>query len=437
MNTPLINAIKENAKVRKHRFCMPGHKGRIRAGKLYASAFFDITELDYSDNLLYPSGVILESERLTAQNYGVRRSFYLTQGTTTGNIICARVIKGLGIDDVLMERSSHNSVYNAIGLAGLTPHFIENRIEDGVPRPLTLEQVKKAYKDGIKAIFFTSPNYFGAVAEVEEICEFARKVGMITVCDSAHGAHFAYSDLLPSGAESFADLTSASAHKTLPCYTGGAYLHVREEELVSRVERELRAVHSSSPSYLITCSLDYAQAVMREKGSMLYARLKKKIDKLKKKSRIEIEKNDDFTRISLVSRSGEVLKQRLGELGIECEFSYGKRCVLIASPFDIRSIKRLMRALSKLNVDPPLAESVSLPHLEQRVDYLTAFQSDVELVSLDGAVGRVSGALVGLYPPAIPVLCYGEEITESAVEFVNKYQSSAYGLAKDKLIVLK
>jgi len=66
MKTPLISAIKKHAKDRKFRFCMPGHKGVKRGMRLFSSAFFDITELDYSDNLLFSDSVILESEMLTA-----------------------------------------------------------------------------------------------------------------------------------------------------------------------------------------------------------------------------------------------------------------------------------------------------------------------------------------------------------------------------------
>ena len=436
MKTPLISAIKHNAKARKVRFCMPGHKGLSKGNKLYASAFFDITELDYSDNLLFADSVIKQSERLTADGMGAYRTFYLTTGATTGNLISALIVKEFGTE-VLVERASHNSVYNAIGIAGLNPHFIENEIKDGIPAPITLDAVKKAYFKGAIALFLTSPNYFGNVAQMAEICEFAHSKGMIVVCDSAHGAHFAYSDLLPPPAHAFADLTVASAHKTLPVYTGGAYLHASNDDLSARVERIRRVVHTTSPSYIITCSLDYSQAVMNERGKAQYNKLFDAINELKKCSPYKVEKTDDFTRISLISQNGEALMKALNNHGFEVEFAYGKRCVLIASPFDISAVKKLGNALKKIHLDAKEFQPLSYTQPDVVVPYQTAFNAPGEYVAIKDAIGRVSGALLGLYPPGIPLVHYGQVITKDVINLIDKFPSSVYGLANGMVYVLK
>ena len=435
MKTPLIDAIKKHAKDRKFRFCMPGHKGVKRGMRLFSSAFFDITELDYSDNLLFSDSVILESEMLTATAVKAERTLYLTSGSTTGNLISALAVKERG-SDVLVERASHNSVYNAIGLAGLNPHFIENRIVDGIPHPLTLEDVKSAYFEGATALFLTSPNYFGRVAQMKEICEFAHEKNMLVVCDSAHGAHFAYSSLLPEASHVFADITVASAHKTLPVYTGGAYLHVKGA-LFEDVERIRRVVHTTSPSYLVMSSMDYAQGVLSQCGERAYKRLHTAVNNLKAISNIKVEDVDDFTRICLISRDGNELCERLKGHGIESEFSFGSRCVLIASPFDIKSVKKLTKVLSKMEPSEPVAGEVAYPKQEVVVPYLDAFNGQGEYVPVHEAEGRISAGLIGLYPPAVPLCAYGEKITEEIIALADKFPSSVYGLANGMAFVLK
>ena len=61
LNAPLYKAVKKYAQKEPMRFHMPSHKGV--GCDLFKSAKFDITELEFSDNLLNPVGVIRESEK--------------------------------------------------------------------------------------------------------------------------------------------------------------------------------------------------------------------------------------------------------------------------------------------------------------------------------------------------------------------------------------
>ena len=184
-------------------------------------------------------------------------------------------------------------------------------------------------------------------------------------------------------------------------------------------------------------SLDYAQGVLSDKGKGVYDKLFSVVEDLKKHSRIKVEETHDFTRICLVSQDGDALCEELKKRGIECEFSFGKRCVLIASPFDIRSVKKLTRILKKIDLPEGEYEVVDECCHNAVVGYNDAFNGEGEYVDLHEAVGRVSAGLIGLYPPAIPLCVYGEKITEEAVALVDKFPSSVYGLANGKAFVLK
>ena len=64
-----------------------------------------------------------------------------------------------------------------------------------------------------------------------------------------------------------ADLSCDSAHKTLGCLTGGAYLHISKnapKDFVDLSKRAMMTFASTSPSYLIMQSLDNLNNILNE-----------------------------------------------------------------------------------------------------------------------------------------------------------------------------
>jgi lysine decarboxylase len=58
-----------------------------------------------------------------------------------------------------------------------------------------------------------------------------------------------------------------------------------------------------------------------------------------------------------------------------------------------------------------------------------AFFAEAETVHVDRAVGRVSAELVAPYPPGIPVLAPGEEITAAALEALDHARAAGVRIA--------
>jgi len=93
-------------------------------------------------------------------------------------------------------------------------------------------------------------------------------------------------------------------------------------------------------------------------------------------------------------------------------------------------IDRLIRALqdmSKRFYDPKL----NLPknHYESinsitRMKPRDAFLAELEKVKLDEAIGRISKEAIMTYPPGIPIIIPGEEITKEIVERIKYYQTT-------------
>ena len=81
-------------------FHTPGHK----------IVGWDITELDYSDNLSCPNGCIKQAQEDVAKLLGADESFFLTDGSTSGILAMLYAAKKLGIDKLAVHYSSHKSV---------------------------------------------------------------------------------------------------------------------------------------------------------------------------------------------------------------------------------------------------------------------------------------------------------------------------------------
>ena len=77
MRLPITEFLKEyDADKEIVRLHMPGHKGK------FADCCDDITEVQGADSLYEADGIIAESEKLTSELFGTRRTFYSTEGSS-------------------------------------------------------------------------------------------------------------------------------------------------------------------------------------------------------------------------------------------------------------------------------------------------------------------------------------------------------------------
>ena len=287
----------------------------------------------------------------------------------------------------------------------------------------------------VSCVFVTSPDYFGRVTRLADIKEFAAEKGAKLVVDEAHSAHFPYSTLLPDNASKYADIAFASMHKTLPVYGGGAALFANDREIYE-ICRRLRAdIHSTSPSYLVMASMDYAQDLMRKSGEDMYLKVKQTVDEFKEQNAVgRVIGNNDFSRlvIKIDGVDCDDVSLQLAKRGIFVEMSYGDTLVLIVTPFNCDKLGILRDALKEVELnrlqDYPDTQ-LNLQHT-QKTGY-TVF------VDADAAEGEVSAMDVGIYPPGIPSIRKGDLIDKSAVKFIKKYSTKLFGLASGKVGVLK
>ncbi len=267
--TPLFDALCKHSNPNPISFHVPGHKsGTIfnqQQNNYYQEILrIDATELSGLDDLHSPEGVIKEAEELLADLYQVKKSFFLVNGSTVGNL--AMILSVCEKDDViLVQRNCHKSVLNALKLAKAHPVFIDPdynqdwKTATGVSKEI-VERAISLYPQA-KALCLTYPNYYGMVYDLKSIIELAHVHHIPVLVDEAHGPHFILGDPFPETAIQLgADMVVHSAHKTLPAMTMGSYLHINSNRINSdKVRDYLQMLQSSSPSYVIMASLDLAR----------------------------------------------------------------------------------------------------------------------------------------------------------------------------------
>ena len=123
--------------------------------------------------------------------------------------------------------------------------YIKGRLKNMIVGP----SGENIYPEEIESVLIVSPTYDGIVSDVEEIARVVHRHGKPLIVDEAHGAHFPFCDQFPKSAlELGADVVVQSLHKTLPCFTQTAVLHIKGDRVkAEEIERYLRIYQSSSP----------------------------------------------------------------------------------------------------------------------------------------------------------------------------------------------
>lgn len=453
---PMMSALLKYNKESNSLFCIPGHKGgkgfKRKVQKKNIESLIlrsDLTEVEGLDNLHNPKGAIKEAEELLAQYYNSTKSYFLVNGSTSGNM--AMIFSSLEEGDkILVERNCHKSIFNAIIMRKLNPIYLVNQLDKEFNAPLgidisNLKEIIKEHKD-IKAIIVTYPNYYGVCCNLEYIVKVCKENDIKVLVDAAHGAHFGSHPMLPENPLKLGvDMAVMSAHKTLPSLTQSAYLHVNDESLIERVDFYVSAFLSTSPSYMLMLSMDYARWYLKEEGNKSYEQLFSRIELFKKdlsnlkflrvldrKQLINSNSTDiDESRIVINLKEGlstSMVEQYLRKNKIQVEMIDASNLILIPSPFNSKEdFKKLYIALKDLDiktVEGKQLKIIDLPIPKQFMRPFEAFKKAKHKVLLRDAIGEISAVNICPYPPGVPIIVMGELIEENTVEMIEYYLSN-------------
>ncbi len=458
VKTPIIEMLADVAAKSAARFSMPGHKGKAAfyGGELND---FDVTELVDVDKLALPKGAIKESEELCAAHMGAEKSFFLVNGASIG--VMASVLSVLKPGDkVLVARDVHMSAINAFVLADVRPYLVYPSFGYGpLPGVLTPSDVKKAVKDipDAKAFFMTYPNYYGLCADIDSIREIVHSAGMKLIVDAAHSAAFDYSEMMPlSPAEARSDIFTVSLHKTLPAMNQCALLCTGAGSGIDPglVQAMINLLQTTSPSYLLLASIDSTLAYMRDAGkerlNSLVLMMEEYITRIEALGGYTCVTKDvpfytgafdrDILRlvIDVTDRgmSGFAASKKLYAKGVTVEAADDMHIILICSVADTKAdFEALLIALNGVKgTNYSITNSMNSKEMVDTFSYKPVMEmreavfGGRENIPLFEAAGRVSAVAVGAFPPGVPMLFPGQEITRDMINGIARLRQQGYDI---------
>ena len=437
MKTPICDFVKQYAQQNALRLHMPGHKGY----SLLGMESLDITEIDGADVLYHPQGIIRESQDNAAKLFGAAKTVYSAGGATLCiqamvHLLGMYAVRNGKAPLIAAGRNAHKSFLSAAALCGADISWIWSKKQvDAVScliAPEVLEQHLCQMEQMPVAVYITSPDYLGNLADIRGLSAVCRKYGVLLAVDNAHGAYLRF---LPEDKHPLtlgADICCDSAHKTLPVLTGGAYLHLSASAprlFFEQSENAMSLFATTSPSYLILQSLDAANAYLEDNYK---ARLEAYISQIAQtKKRLEnvgyVFMGQEPLKLTLDTKAygytGRSLAQRLLEQGLVCEFSDPDYVVLMLTPENGGdALERLEGALLSIEKKPAITQR--MPALERPTVRMTprqALMTVSEPCAVKDSLGKVLGSPTVSCPPAIPIVVCGEEINGSVIRVMEYY----------------
>ena len=430
MNTPVADFVQRYAKAGTARLHMPGHKGRCFLG----CEPWDITEIHGADALYEAEGILAESEQNAAALFGSQRTCYSTEGSSQ----CIRAMLYLavaasGSHTVVAARNVHRAFVSAAALLDLEIRWLwpeESRSLCGCPiSPAQLEETLHSLPEPPAAVYLTSPDYLGGMAQIPALAQVCHQHGTLLLVDNAHGAYLRFLQPSLHPLDLGADLCCDSAHKTLPVLTGGAYLHLSPTapaQLGPLAKSALGLFGSTSPSYLTLASLDLCNRYLAEGYPQRLAEAVERLAELRERLTAagwRVEPSDPL-RVTVAAPRGVTGQELAGQLrrqGVECEYADRDFLVLMATPEN--TPEELAHAAAALGQCPGEANPPQLPLArgERACSIRQAAFAPRETVDAAHSLGRVCGLPTVGCPPAIPIAVSGERLTPEALALFAYY----------------
>jgi arginine decarboxylase len=284
------------------------------------------------DSLLQPRGPLREAQDSASRAFGAEESFFVTNGTSTGNKIVVQALVRPG-DIVLVDRACHKSHHYALVLAGAQPYYLDPYPVQpyAIYGAVTIRELKRALLDlrrrgmleRVRLLILTNCTFDGLVLDPLRVMEetLAIKPDLCFLWDEAWWAHavcaptyrrrtamhaartLARSLATSVGQDPGVDgrddaalletrlrpdpkrtrvrvYATQSTHKSLSALRQGSMIHVYDQEFGGHARASFEEAYmthtSTSPNYQILASLDVARRQVELEG---YERVQSAIEK--------------------------------------------------------------------------------------------------------------------------------------------------------------
>jgi arginine decarboxylase len=464
---PYLDAVVSYVARNPGRFHIPGHKGlgadpALIAALGEAAVLHDVPPSIEGIDVGPEPTPFQRAQRLAADAWGARRSWFLVNGASGGNhAICMTLAHATGRlaagpphrGRVVVQRNVHSSTIDGLVLSGLRPTFVAPEIDRdlGIAHcvtPEALEASLDAEPDAVAAML-VSPTYFGAVARVEELVEVAHSRNLPLVVDEAWGSHLYFHDGLPTGAlRGGADLVLSSTHKIVGSLTQSAILHLGDGGRVDEelVDRSVTLVESTSPNALLTASLDAARRFAATRGEELLSETLPTLERAREQIR-EIPGLDvlderlagrtsvaawDPLRLSvdvrgtgatghriaqLMRQRDDIILELFSENVIVAVFGLGEMPTAPAERL-VEGLRRAVEEIGPADLEKRRAFAEPPPWGPLELAPRDAFLGPQEVVRFEAAQGRIAAESLAAYPPGVPNVLPGERLTVPTLDYI-------------------
>jgi len=448
-DAPLLDAWLRFHERRPTPFTIPGHKQRTDlVGDVVAG---DVPLYAGLDTMKLSTGVLVQAEARAARLWDADFCRFSTGGATHANQAVALALAGDG-DRVVVSRTLHRSLLLGLVLAGLTPVWVRPEVDlaTGLPRGVAPDTVRRALDEcpDARAVFVGDPSYVGTVGDVAGLAEVAHAYGVPLVVDAAWAAHFGFHPDLPRHPLQLgADVMVTSAHKSLPAWSQSALILARTDRVdAARLDAGVEATATTSPAGAMLASIDAARALLQREGESLFgeaiAATRETRDRFHSIDGLVVLDGPgvDPLKLTLVlpgtGADGNAVEQDLLAAGLPIESADRDVLVGMVSLADTPSAldsfaTAVVKSIERHRGTPRAVTGLAAYRIEPvtALPPRHAFFAKSDTVPIDQAVGRIGAELVAPYPPGIPVLAPGEEITSDALAALHQAQAAGVRIA--------
>lgn len=468
---PFVEALESYKEQHFVPFHTPGHKIGVEAPQLLkdwmgAALPYDLGVMYALDDLHEPERELKAAQNLTAELYGANYCWFSINGTTA--LIEAMIMGTVGPDEtIIIPREAHRSVISGLVLSGAKPIYMGCQFDErwGIPLGVSLDDAVKtmdAHPEA-KAILLVYPNYYGVGVDIVNIVKEAHKRGLVVLVDEAHGPHLPFSENLPIEAVAAgADLVAQSTHKSVGSLTQTSWLLGQGDKINQRrITQMHQMLQSTSPNYIFLGSLDMARHQLATEGKVLISRtvdlslyLRNELHKISGITTMEYTDirdqvvNYDCTKVLIDAKelglTGIEFEQMLRKYRIEVELVQSHHVLVLITIGDTKeSVTALIQAVQAIsdtvlskspessnkgndNLQNRSKDSAVLPEPIVRVTPRNAMYANREQVWLQDALHRIAGETIAYYPPGIPCVAVGEEISSSVLQYIENRKALGY-----------
>ena len=429
-------------------FRAPGHKGRrIRLDQSGYSDFYNNmlandVQLPFESQESEEVQALIKSTQEYYQDlYGVEHTELVTKGAGYGVMLSIMACVAGG-GRIVMGRDSCPEAFNALRLGNIDPIYISPDFNEKYRTcdAVTADKVKAACRANpdAAAVFITSPNKYGMIADIDSIANAAHEFNMILIVDQTYGAHLKFADAVKNvrtaAEDCGADVVISGIGKTLLGQAGTAIINICSDRVeIDKFADLQEQMNSSDESYFALGSLCTNEKIIRRHGGDIIQAwmddLSFAYKELSAISGLDVIKarNLDPTAINIslakLGVSGEELYDALVAKSILPELVHGDYVLLRTGAGNcLEDYRNLITAINTLTFEHALGKAIEAAPV-RNTDFGLEYDkipTTKEAVPLFRAGGRVLYGSIETYPPDTAVVCPGEILNADAIGYIVK-----------------